>query len=188
MKDAAPFLRGKTYCDGVVIPGATLFDRQLGFMRVYKFRDTVHGTGAPVWLTPVKNSTGAAITVARKFFSYEIDTALDFGKYCGAFPNTTAGGKVLAIDDAYTVGQSIPDNDIFWAVVQGPVYVLAASSVTNLTAGGAVTSTATGVIANKTTAAAGEYVYGTLDYAASYTAFAETLVWANASLVMPPAA
>jgi hypothetical protein len=186
--NALPFERGRTYCDGVVTPGATLFDSLLG--KTFRVPDTVNSTGQHVYLVAVKNSTGSAITVVRKFFSFEIDTAKDFPRYCGALPNTSAGGIVLALDDAYTVGASIPNNDIFWAVCEGPVSVLTGASIASLAAGGGVASDNAGLIADQATAAASEFVYGTLNYLATYVINTATLVNAQArgQLKLPPAA
>ena len=142
-----------------------------------------------VVLIAVKNDTGAAITVARKFCKFSASTNEDFPGRIGTFPNNTAGGLCLPLDDAYTVGTSIPDDDIFWCVLRGPVKVLTGASVTNLAANLAVASDNAGLIANTSGgAAAGEYVVGTLLPAASYSASTATLIYADCKLAVPPAA
>lgn len=157
--------------------------------KVFEFPDTVHGTGRSVWCMCVQNDTGSAITVARKFASLANSTSMDFGGRVGAFPNATAGGVVVALDDAYTVGATIADNDLFWVLVYGPCSIATGASVTNLSAGISVSSDNAGLINNATGVAAGAYVAGTLDYAASYTANSTAKVLVDCrNLNKPPAA
>ena len=182
-----PFPRGYTMADGIITPGDTGRDHLEG--KLYEVPDTEHGSGVNVILMAVKNDTGAAITVARKFGEFSAATALDHGRRIGQFPCNTAGAVVLPLDDAYTVGASIADDDIFYVVVYGYCDVLTGASVASLAAAGAVASDNAGLIADQATAAAGEFVVGTLDYAASYSANTATTIFVNPpSLNLPPAA
>jgi hypothetical protein len=190
---APPFARGYTFNDappsgGLVTLGDTGLSEYEG--KIYEVPDTVHGTGRPVLLMIVKNDTGAAITVARKFAAFSAATSLDHGRRIGTFPNGTAGGVVVALDDGYTVGKSIADDDLFFVLIYGPCSIGTPAAVTNLTAGESVASDNAGLIANTSGgAAAGEYVAGTLDYAASYTANSTAKVLVDCrNFAMPPAA
>jgi hypothetical protein len=130
--------------------------------------DTVHGMGAPVELIVLRNRTGGDITVARKFLELKQDEAKSFGRQVDTFPADTAGAVALPLDDAYTIGAIIPENDLFYAIVKGPCDVLTGSNANVLTAGGAIGTAADGTITNAITGAAGNFVIGTLDFADAY--------------------
>lgn len=183
-----PFQRGKTASGGLLTPTATYRDELEG--RFYWAEDTLHGTKQPVVLLCLRNTTGAAITVARKFVKLDITTAKSVASAGDTFPNTTAGGVALPLDDAYVVGSSIADDDIFTVVAWGYCSVLTGASVTNLAAGNAIASDNAGLIANVSGgAAAGEFVIGRLDYQASYSAATATRMFiCPANLAPPPAA
>lgn len=171
-----PFDRGKTWSDGLITMTAALGAAQKCLGRFYQAPDTVHKTGVPVTLLVVQNETGGDITAANKFASFRATAAKDFGRVIGAFPNTTAGGLVVALDDAYTAGITIPEHDLFYVVVAGWVNVLTGAAVNNLAANVPVCSDNAGLIANKATPAAGETPVGHLDYLAAYVASTATAV------------
>lgn len=182
-----PFPRGKTAAQGLVTPDGTYAAEHEG--KFFWHNDTVHSTSVPVVLLCVRNTSGSAITVARKFAEFDTTTAKSVGSAIDTFPCGTAGGVCAPLDDAMTVGDSIPDDDLFYVVVSGFVAVLTDSSVANLAAGSSVTSTSAGLVADKANAAAGEFVVGRLDYASSYSADTATRILASlASLTKPPAA
>jgi hypothetical protein len=155
-----PFPRGGTYLDGVVTGSDTLASHLEG--KLYEVDDTVHGTGHKVILRCVKNDTGSAITIARSFAKFSTTSQYDFGRRVGTFPNDTAGGVCKPMDDAYTVGNTIADDDLFYVVEEGPCWVTSEATTYNITAGDALASDASGLV-NGAAAAAGEYVVGTAD-------------------------
>jgi hypothetical protein len=136
--------------------------------RVFEVPDTVHNTGINTRLVILHNDTGAAITVARKFGEFSAATALDFGRRIGTFPANTEGAVCVPLDDAYTVGNTIADNDLFYGVVYGWCSV-ATEGVSNFVAQMPVMTSGLGVIRNLAQPTAGSFVVGTLGYAASYT-------------------
>jgi hypothetical protein len=156
--------------------------------KIYEAPDTVHDTGKPIKLLVVQNETGGDITVARKFGSFRATTAKDFGRIIGAFPNTTAGGVAVALDDKYTVGTTILEHDLFYVVLEGPCNVLTAAAVNSLAANIGVVSDNAGLIANKAAPAAGEFPVGALDYLATYVASTATRVYMANPLRAVPAA
>lgn len=188
IKRALPFPRGQAYnADSLLTMSNTLMDHLEG--KFYAVPDTVHNTGKMVTLMVVKNRTGAAITVARKFVELTAEAALGWGCKATTFPCDTAGAVAVPLDDDMTVGATIAADDLFYVVVEGPCYVLTGATVNSLAAGGSVASDNAGLIANQANAAAGEFCIGTLDYLASYTAATATIVNVSAlPLVMPPAA
>ena len=187
VKNTLPFERGDTYNEGSFL---TLGDGVMKSLegRLFWAKDTVHDSGMPVGLIAVKNDTGAAITVANSFAKFSSSSEFDFPRRIGTFPNNTAGGICVALDDAYTVGGTIADDDIFWCVFWGPVSVLAdASSAASLATGLAVASNNAGCIKDGA-AAAGEVVLGRLAYAASWTAATAATVFMAVDFKATPAA
>ena len=161
-----PFPRGSTYSDGGQIAmTATYCDGLEG--RVFETEDTVHETGQKIKLRVLRNTTGGDITVARNFCEISLAASLAFGRKCSAFGAALSGQGVMAkpLDDAYAVGQTIPENDLFYVVELGPCGVLTDANAIALAAGSAITTDAAGRI-HAAVAAAGEYVIGTLDRSA----------------------
>lgn len=187
VKNTLPFERGDTFNEGSWL---TLDDTVLKSLegRTFWAKDTVHNSGMPVGLIAVKNDTGAAITIARKFCKFSATDKFDFPRRIGTFPNNTAGGICVALDDAYTVGNTIPDDDIFWCVFWGPVNVLTAATVASLATGVPVSSTNAGVINDAATVAAGSVVLGRLAAAASWTAATAATVFMAMDFKATPAA
>lgn len=184
-----PFPRGKTAADGVITPTLAWAMGQsfLGFG--YLTSDTVYGYASPVVLLPVVNTTSGAITVARKFAEFDISAAGRRPVAVGTFPCDTAGAVALPLDDAYPVGSSIPQYDIFYLVAYGRCKVLTGAAVNALTAGGTVATDNAGLIANVANAAAGSFVIGFLEYASSYSASTATMIFVDpANLCLPDAA
>lgn len=176
-ESALPFPRGRTAGDGELsLDDTTLQDLE---GKRYVVDDDVHNTGLPVVLMVVKNDTGAAITVARKFGEFSAADTYDMGRRLGQFPANTEGAIAVPLDDKYTVGQSIPDDDLFYVILKGPVSVLAAATVVNLAAHIPVMTSSTGLVADAAAPTAGSFVIGTLAYAASYVAGAAVVVLAD---------
>jgi len=164
-----PFPRGSTASDaGLVSLDDSTFSELEG--KIFEVPDTVHGTGQPILLRAVKNDSGAAITVARKFMRFAL-AALDFGRRVAGFVNA-AGAVCKPLDDAYTVGFSIPDDDIFYVVEAGKCNVLTEASAVALDAGSVVASDASGFVNGAPCAQASEYAAGKIGPAAYATATA----------------
>ena len=157
-----PFPRGRTACDGAMTPTSDCFAQFVG--QEYKADDTVHGTNKDLTLVALRVNT--AITVAKKFFMFHTG-ALDFGAEISGV-NSVAGGPCVALDDAYTVGDTIAQYDVAWFVVDGPVSVLTELSSVSLTAQGLVTSDATGYV-DGAAPAAGNYCVGRIDQTSTTT-------------------
>ena len=177
--------RGKTMAD-YALTGLTLDSTSyLGLCgQIFQVLDTVHGTGELVTLISLKNESGGDLTVARKFLKFGT-SALNFGRVCAGF-NDAAGGIVVAMDDAYTVGATIVEHDVFLAVFKGPVSVTTGAAGVDLAQGAAVASDATGCVA-AAAATAGQFVAGTLDQATTDEDTAGVDHMAG-HLAMPPAA
>jgi hypothetical protein len=157
---ALPFPRGKTMGDGQLSLDDDTHKGLEG--KVYQVPDTIHGTGQPVFLRVVKNDTGAAITIARKLCEFDGTDEYDFGRRITSFGNNISGHGVVCkpIDDAYTAGNTIPDDDLFYVVEAGYCDVVTESGAVSLPRGTAVTANSTGTI-DGARAAAGNYVIGT---------------------------
>jgi len=161
-ENVLPFPRGRTACDGFVTPTAALYSQLMG--QVYEVHDTVHGTGQKVKLRAMKLE--ADITVARKFFKPGT-TALDFGRTIAAL-NNSAGGVAWALDDAYTVGDTLLANDVVYFIDKGPVYLRTETSSVSLAQGGGVVSDGSGLV-DGAAPAAGNVVLGRIDEACTTT-------------------
>jgi hypothetical protein len=172
--------------DGLLTMGDLTLQQFEG--KIYEVPDTVHKTGIKPKLIVLKNDTSAAITVARKFGEFSAATALDYGRRIGTFPCDTEGAVVCPLDDAYTVGATIADNDLFYGIVYGWCSI-ATQAVSNFAAHMAVCSSALGVIRNLAAPVAGYFVVGTLGYAASYSANSTAKVFVDCEgFKKPPAA
>lgn len=154
-----PFPRGRTASDkGLVTLSDSWCDYLEGTMWVVQ--DTIHKSAVPTHLMIVKNDSTAAITVARLLYKFSTTDAYDFGRRIAGL-NTTAGGICVPIDDAYAVGFSIPDNDLFYVIVRGFATLTATASSPNLYRGLTVlTSDNAGKV---TEAAAGNFPLGISD-------------------------
>lgn len=180
-----PFPRGETFnAFALLTMGDTKHSDLEG--RIYEVDDSMHGTGRTVLLRVVKNDTGGAITVARKFAEFSAGV-LDFGRRIGTFPCDTAGAIVKPVDDAYTVGASIPDDDLFYVVESGPCSVLTNDDTLALTAGDGVATDNEGLVSDDP-AAAGEFVAGQSDITTTSATAITLVVHVNAGLAKPPAA
>lgn len=183
---ALPFPRGYTAVDGTLTPGDGWRQDELEG-KVYWAPDTIHNTGIMVGLMAVKNDTGAAITVARQCGEFSLANTYDFGRRIGTFPCNTEGAVALPLDDAYTVGATIADDDIFYVIVKGPCSI-DTEGVSNFAAGMSLMSSALGCIRNLAQPTAGSFVLGTLAYAASYTANTTAVVYVDAFPLRLPTA
>lgn len=153
-QNTLPFPRGQTWADGQVTPTASSAADLLG--KVYEVPDTVHDTGLMVKVRVVKNDS-TAITVARKVVAYGTATN-DFGRFANGFV-AAAGGFGKPLDDAYTVGASIPANDLFYVVENGPCDVLSTVAASgSVSAGEEVSCGATGKLT--TNVAEGQFILG----------------------------
>lgn len=172
-KKHLPFPRGSTLNeDGLLTLTGTEFAALEG--TIYEVPDTVHNTGRTVLLRLVRNGSGNAITVARKGIEFSTAASKDWGGVAAGICNT-AGAVGKPIDDAYTVGKSIADDDYFYVVEAGPCYIVTEASSVNLAAGASVAFDNTGAV-NGAAATEAEFIVGVLD-AASTDESTNVLVW-----------
>lgn len=155
--DNPPFERGSTLWEGDTTAIST--SEALGLEgKRFTVQDTVHGTGHQVVLQCVRNGTGSAITVVRGE-GYEY-TAGEVNREVAGLADAGEFGHV--IDDAYPVGYSIPDDDLFYVVAEGPVDVRSNAAYS---AGDALAIV--GTSGEFDTATEGHYVWGIADEAAT---------------------
>lgn len=142
-----PFARGTTHFGSISgnTPDANVGNNLLG--QIFVVRDTVHGTGKPIYLQAVRNTSGGPL-YAKKSVIYDTsalpETAVNAYSYLGTGP--IAG----VVDDQYG-SKAIPNNDIFWIVVNGPCDVT--NSFTTMGANVAIGDYVSSVTAAGTTAA-----------------------------------
>jgi hypothetical protein len=127
----------------------------------------------------VKNDLSAAITVARELYAFATTSPNDFGRRISALSG--AGAICKPLDDAYAVGFSIPDNDIFYVVESGPCDVNTTTGLIGLTAGMSVSSAANGLLKGTNTAQGTEYSVGTA-MEAQTSASTATQIYVSAGL------
>jgi len=180
-----PFPRGSTFSDAGIV---TMDDSMRSDLegKLVQVEDTVHDTGEQITLRIVKNDTDGAITVARKCGEFSTTSEADYGARIGTFPCDTDGAVCKPIDDAYTVGFSIPDDDLFYVVEEGLCDILSNASAITSAAGEAVAVDTAGTLKDNA-AAAGKYVIGVLQEAATVAATAY-LVRVSGGIAPPPAA
>jgi hypothetical protein len=158
--DQLPFPRGRTLSDaGVATVSDTYYEHLEG--RIYSVRDTVHSKGIPIHLIVLKNDTGAAITVARRGVRFSTTDAYDFGRRVAGWVNA-AGQVGVPIDDDYSLGFSIPDNDLFYGIVRGYCTINTEATSVDLHKHGAITWEANGYV-DGAEAGTGDFIIGTCD-------------------------
>jgi hypothetical protein len=157
-----PFSRGDVADLSELSWDSTVLDELVG--KKYWVEDTQHSTGELVCLRAVRAES--ELTVVRKFVAWGTD-AKDFGRTVSGF-DPTAGTPTKPIDDAYTAGDTIPANSIFFVVESGPCNVVTESSSVNLSAHDAVAADSAGCV-NGAAAAAGETPVGVIDAASTDT-------------------
>ena len=157
-----PFPRGKTACDAVNTPVAGNHEQFVG--KEYVVDDSVHSTNKLVRLVACKLE--ANITVARRLYKFDGD-ALDFGQQISGL-NDVAGGYCVALDDKYTVGDTLLANDLAWFIVDGPVSLTTELTSVSLSAHGTVVSDASGYV-DGAAPAAGNHIIGRIDAASTTT-------------------
>ena len=111
-----PFDRGDTFDKGNTSvstqDGTNLEGKE------YLIEDTNNGTGAYVRLRATRNRSGFALAPKRLVATGGNNL---LGQVAG-YASTTQGQYVAGVvDDQYT--SSVPDKDLFWMVVEGPVLV-----------------------------------------------------------------
>jgi hypothetical protein len=134
--------------------------------QIFEHLDDKHGTGRMSQYIVLKNRSGGALTVARKLLAFGTN-ALDLWRRVSGY-NSVAGAIVVAMSDEYTVGDEIPENDLFWGKIEGPCYLLKGAGT--IARGAALQSAAD---AKVEAAEAGNFIVGTLDAASDE---AETVV------------
>ena len=182
-----PFPRGTTFSDqGLVTMDDSMRSDLEG--KLVQVEDTVHDTGEQITLRIVKNDTGGDITVAKKCGEFSTTTDKDYGARIGTFPGNTAGAVGKPIDDAYTVGGTIPDLDLFYVVEEGLCDILTEASAANIGVGEPVAMDGAGCIEGVATgAAAGQFVIGMAQESQNEVATA-VLIRVQGGIIMPPAA
>ncbi len=164
-RTALPFPRGGTAGDfgNEVTLSDTTFSHLEG--RIYEVPDTKHGTGQNILLRAVKNDTGSAIVVARKFMGFSTTSDYDFGRRSSGFAG--AGAVCKPLDDAYAIAVSIPKWDVFYVIERGPADVQTETAGVDLPAGSVVASDASGLVNGTACAQATEYSAGAIGPAAA---------------------
>jgi len=116
-----PFPRGQTYGDGQL----TLTDTTAKHLEGKRFRvpDTLHGTKGDVVLRVVKNDAGADLTISKRVLKWSTASEDDIGNRVDGWATASVHGKPI---DDYYLGRktTIPDDDLFYVVDEGPCDVL----------------------------------------------------------------
>jgi hypothetical protein len=167
-----PFPRGQTFLDGAYTGDDNTASHLEG--RIYEAVDTVHNTGQMVKLRVVKNDSAGTLTVARRCIRFATTSDTDWGRRAAGFC-TTAGEPGKPIDDAYTVGKVLADDDLFYVVEEGFCDLKAGTAVPTISAGVAFQVDGSGYL-DDTAPAAGNCIIGRLTEAATassttYTVF-----------------
>jgi hypothetical protein len=119
-----PFQRGHTFYDGETIDANNLGGENLeGKEWVFEDVNPTTGiarTGRPVTCRCVRNDSGIAL-YAKQLVLWNTTTA-------GEFSKSVDGTARVAYDncvpvDEYLPSAGVPDNDLFWVVVDGPAVV-----------------------------------------------------------------
>lgn len=110
-----PFPRGQTFFNGGTTN--TTDGLNLEGMEVI-VRDTIYGSGRPVRLKCVRNVSGVTL-YPKTLVRYQL-TADNFGKRVDGYTKTTGQDWAGVVDELVT---SVPANDLFWIVVEGPAIV-----------------------------------------------------------------
>ena len=166
-----PFDRGTTYFGGGTV-SATEGEHLCG--KKFEFVDQTHKPGSVVTCMVVRAK--AAITVARVGVEFDTDAG-EYDHLVNAICDT-AGAYGWPIDDKLVVGSTIPANDLFYLVVDGPCQMLTSATSSNeaadLVAGGPVTMNGSGKLDGSPSA--NNHVIGYCD-ATSTTTNTLVIVW-----------
>lgn len=122
-----PFARGETYFNGSVIDISNLSD--LGGLsyegREYEVEDSQHGSGSVVRLRVVRNMNATAVTGGQTLL--HDSTA---GKWnCRVNGLSTALADPVLVADELQLSSGVPQYDLFYVVVDGPVKLNQPASV-----------------------------------------------------------
>lgn len=174
---ALPFPRGDTMSQGGAM---TLSDTSYQDLegKIFWSHDAKHNTGRGIKLRVVKNDTGGDITVTQRFMGFSLG-ANDFG--ARAAEVSAAGEVCKPIDDMYAIGFTIPDDDLFYVIEEGPCYVLTETSTVALDAGNVVATDSTGFVNGTPCVQASEYAAGSIGPQA-VTAATAIIVYIDAGL------
>ena len=115
-----PFPRGQTFFNGGTTN--TTDGLNLEGMEVI-VRDTTYGSGRPVRLKCVRNVSG--VTLYPKYLVRYQQTGDYFGKRVDGYVQGNAADYAGVVDELVT---SVPANDLFWIVVEGPTIVKRSAS------------------------------------------------------------
>ena len=179
-----PFPRGKTWSD-FGNAGLTLDDDTAKHLegREYWVLDSEHNSGQPVKLRVVKNDTGSTITPSNQLLRFSTSSIGDFG--CRIAGTTNSAGMVcVPIDDAYESTPTIPDDDLFYVVMEGRCAIAIDGANCNVTVGESVTCDNAGAIGDEA-ATAGQFTIGALCIAAGASDTTETVL-VDIQLKKPP--
>lgn len=167
-----PFPRGSTFAGGNSSLLATGDPAKIAG-KIYEAPDEQHNTGRPVKLRVVQVS--AAVTAARKALRFSTTTN-EFGAISPGYVNED-GQVGKALDDAYTVGATIPQYDYCYVVEAGPCDVNSAAALdtsgSSSSAAGSIITWGNGGVIKAVVASTGDHVAGTLveTQAAANTAY-----------------
>jgi hypothetical protein len=186
-KTNLPFPRGGTASD-FGVAGLTLSDTWLSSLEGQEFevQDTIHGTGTTVRLRIVKNDTGSPITAANQLLRFSTGEK-DFGRRIAGVSNSQTT-VCVPLDDAYTAGLVIPDDDLFYVVMRGPVKIAADAADMAINAHDNVCSDGSTGTLYKLAATEPQFIVGVADQG-SDVEDTPMLIWADINLkASPPAA
>src|SRR5208337_1329881 len=124
--ETPPFPRGATFLNGAAINTTDYLSTQLpGYNlegKEWLTEDTVNSTGLYVRLRAVRNASGVALVQGANGSKLVQPKTGYQGRRVSGY-TTQPGMLGYPIDDAYKSGYSIPNNDLFYIVVEGPVQV-----------------------------------------------------------------
>jgi len=178
-----PVARGKTYFDGATISAQDVTDTNYLLGKEWVFEDvdySVSGakvlrSGRQVTCRLVRNVSGGAL-LPKRVVAYDTSAGLRFGDSVDGYTTTTAEDYAGVVDE-FLPAAGVPDDDIFWIVVEGPTLCLtdieaAAGNVISvgdrLTALTAVTSGATTAGRVKVQGALSAATSGVVDFTALF--------------------
>lgn len=160
--ESPPFSRGETFYNGATIDSNNLGGLNLeGMIWVFEDEDLTPGnvgakvirTGRPVKCMVCRNISGIALLPKRlvNLSTTQTDGRQYLGRVDG-YSNATAQ-RAYPIDE-YLPSAGVPNNDLFWVVIEGPAKVLTdlAGGANNVISVGQVVCALTAVTSQATTA------------------------------------
>ena len=158
MDNVLPFPRGETWSGATADVSDTI---PLGLEgAIFDATDTEHGTSVPIKLRVVKNDSGGDLTAARQLMGWSTTSDTDLGRRSDGYTGAQ-GERCKPLDDAYAVGFTIPEDDLFYCLESGYCDVNGDGTAVDLTVGDEVCTQNDGTM-DGTPATTGDYVFGTV--------------------------